>query len=132
MKKPMKYLTDYCREGLSQAYLKHGAFYAFSKEQLESSRVAGVEYCDMGCGLIAPIANAEALASDLTKVISEARATDLAENGWRKIVERQLRNHECFYTGDIEVCVEELKPYGITKDEIRVVFKDLLPTIDDL
>jgi hypothetical protein len=126
----MKYLTDYTRESQSKAMEQFGAFFAFSNEQLEEKRVQGVEYCNMGGGLIAPVGNADALYQALNRVIDDGRKMDMEENGRRKIIERELMNHECYYTGDLEPCVQGLALYGITAEEIRLVYKELLPTID--
>lgn len=126
----MKYLTDYIRESQTRTMEQFGAFFAFSNKQLDEKRVEGVEYCSMGGGLIAPVDNADELYQALNRVIAEGRAADLAENGKRKIIERELNNHECYYTGSIRVAVESLEPYGITEDEVRAVFKEVLPTVE--
>lgn len=126
----MKYLTDYTRIGQTKAMNQYGAFFAFSNDQYEENRVDGVEYCNMGGGLIAPVGNADALYQALNRVIDEGRKMDMEENGRRKIIERELMNYECYYTGDLFPCIEGLALYGITADEIRAVFKELLPTID--
>jgi hypothetical protein len=126
----MKYLTDYIRESQSKAMEQFGAFFAFTNAQLEEKRVAGVEYCAMGGGLIAPVGNADALYQELNRVIAKGREIDMEENGRRKIIERELMNHECYYTGDLHPCIDSLVPYGITEEEIRVVFKEELPNVD--
>ena len=60
---------------------------------------------------------------ELDKIHEAGVKQDLAENGKDGVIKRELGNYECYYTGDIETCVDALKSYGITEEEIRVVFK---------
>lgn len=114
------------------ALLEHsGAFYSFSQKQFEESRISGVEYSYLAGGLICPTAKAKSLVTRINQITHEGIRQDIEINGIDKIIERELRNYECFYVGDTADCVDALKIYGISKDEIDRVYSRVLPTIDD-
>ena len=55
----------------------------------------------------------------LNKMLENAIKQDLKENGKEKIIERELNNHECYYTGEIDQSViDSLSDYSISKKEI--------------
>ena len=64
----MKSLNDYTEQKVSELLSSMGAFYAFSKAQLEDKRQEGVIYCHMGHGLIAPKGKAKALFEGLAGI----------------------------------------------------------------
>lgn len=126
----MKYLSDYTEDLLSEAFKKNGAFFAFSDDQLNEKKVDGVEYASMGMGLICPKDNCKQMRADILEIGKLGREMDVAENGRDKIIERELYNHEAFYTMDIEDTFNVLECYGITENEIRVVYNNLLARDD--
>lgn len=67
----------------------------------------------------------------MSKIIKVGIQDDLRINGKANIIKRELFNYECFYTGDIDDCVDALKDYGINLEEIQQVYSKVLPTIDD-
>jgi len=116
----MKYLSNYI-EGKQTAILNEcGAFFAFSQKQLNEQKKEGVTYVLLGSsGLVCPKSNAQRLAEGLTRIASEGRKEDLAENGKKGVIHRELGNHEFSYTGDITDTVSALSGYGITEEEIQ-------------
>jgi len=120
----MKTLTNYTEKKVTAALERHGAFYAFGREQFEKKKAANIEYVSLRVGgLICPKENASELLGDLDRIHTEAIAEDVEENGLKAIVLRELWNHECFYTGEIDDAWEALKDYpGITEQLVIDIF----------
>lgn len=119
----MKYLSDYMQERQTVAFEQYGAFFAFSREQIEAKRQEGVKYVADGSGLICPKDNYEAFSKEIDTIYKESIQLDISENGIEAIIKRELSNHECYYTGEIDEAVEALKDYGITCEQVFHVFK---------
>jgi len=115
----MKYLSDYTNEKQTEVFKKFGAFFAFSNSQFEKNKKDGVDYVSLGAGLIAPKESGDDIVIALDKIQEEAMKQDIAENGIKGIIYRELGNHECQITGDPGEVIEALKPYGITKEQIK-------------
>jgi len=115
----MKYLTDYIAEDQTKTFKKHGAFFAFSNKQFNDQRIEGVLYVDSGGGLICPKDKAEELDRELLDIARHGIREDLAENGKRGVIHRELGNHEYSYTHDITDTAAALSDYGITEEEIK-------------
>lgn len=120
----MKYLQDYMSDKQTKAFNNAGAFFAFSNEQLEKRKKQGVKYANMGGGLVCPIDNCNTLKNELEKIYKEAIKQDIQENGLNAIIRRELNNHECYYTGNIDDCVEELADYPVTETDILKVYRN--------
>lgn len=118
----MNTLNDYTQDAVSAALDKAGAFFAFSNEQFAEKEKEGVEYVSLGAGMICPKENAKTLILEINSVHKEGVKRDLEENGKEAIIKRELANYECYYTGEIEDCVDALKDYSITEEEIYEVF----------
>jgi hypothetical protein len=114
----VKYLTDYTNDPITAAMEKAGAFFAFGDDQFNRKRKEGVKYLSMGMGLICPEENCDELARDIIRIGDEARAEDMKDHGKEAIIDRELANHECYYTGDPEPCIDALEGYPITREEI--------------
>ena len=115
----MKYLQSYTDKGISAAYKKAGAFFAFGNQQFNEQRVEGVEYVSLGGGTVCPKDTAKQFIEDITNVGEAGIAADLAENGKKAIIHRELANHEFCITYDIEQTSSALSGYGITDEEIK-------------
>jgi len=115
----MKYLSNYTEAKTTKALDEAGAFFAFGKKQFDEQKKEHVEYVSMGMGLVCPKANADTLARDLLRIGNEGRAEDLAENGKRGVIHRELGNHEYCVTYDITDTAMSLCGYGITDEEIQ-------------
>jgi len=118
----MKSLSDYMKDGQTEIFNSKGVFFAFSQAQLDESKKKGVEYVSMGAGMIAPKENAAAVMDALNALYVKSVKQDIAENGIDEIICRELINHECYYTCDIDDCVDALKGYAITREQIRSVY----------
>jgi len=118
----MKYLTDYMQEKQTEALNKAGAFFAFSEKQYNEQRVDGVVYNSLPGGLLCPEGKAKELLASLDTIYHEAIKQDIAENGIDAIIKRELANHECYYTGDIDDCIDKLVNYPVTAEQILEVF----------
>ena len=120
----MKYLAQYMEEKQTLAFEKYGAFFAFDNKQLKEEAVKGVEYMNMGGGMVAPINNCKALHEELDKIYKESIKQDISENGLEQIILRELNNHEAYYTGDTGSTIEALSSYPITVDNIEKLFNN--------
>lgn len=114
------------KDRISEVLKKHKAFFAFGTDQFHEQREEGVKYVSMGSGLICPKETYQELNKDLNKASKDNISDDLTENGKKKIIHRELANHEASYTGSIEQTVDALEGYGITEKEVRAEFKEYL------
>jgi len=126
----MPILSDYTDQPMTDLFESLGAFFAFSNEQLKEKCQDGVEYCNLGGGMIAPVDNAKELVEGITRITKEGVAKDLAANGKEAIIRRELFNYECFYINSYQECIEPLVRYGITEDEIRQAYNKIRTTED--
>lgn len=126
----MKYLSHYVEAAQTELFKTTGAFFAFSQKQFDEGMKEGVEYVALGCGIICPKENVEALEAGLQSTRETGIAQDLAENGKQAIIARELHNYEAFYTGDISEACGALSGYGISRDEVRAEYNKIAPTID--
>lgn len=126
----MKYLQDYMESAQTKLFADTGTIFAYSKKQYDAQAKAGVTYVNLGSGILCPEGNEEALAEGLKSIHVNAIAQDLAENGKEAIIERELHNHEAFYTGRLSDTVDALEGYEITREEIRHVYNRVAPTVD--
>lgn len=126
----MKYLSDYINDKQTAAFDELGAFFAFSDKQFNEAKKEGVEYCYVTAGLICPVGKTSELLTRLDTITKEGIAQDIAENGIKAIIRRELFNHECFYTNDICDCVEKLEGYNVSYDDIYQEFNHIRRTED--
>ena len=127
----MKYLSDYTQDKQTAVFDKFGAFFAFSTKQFDDKKRDGVKYASLGAGLIAPFYNADNLYHALDSINKSAIQQDIAENGIKGIIHRELGNHECqitMYYGDV---VDVLAPYGITASDIKAEFSEFMQVCID-
>lgn len=120
----MKYLQDYMSERQTAAFEKAGAFFAFGQSQFDEKKVEGVTYVNLNMGMLCPKDTAKTLLEELDVIYRESIQQDIAENGLNKIIIRELNNHECYYTGDYQDCVDKLEDYPITAEDVRAVFNN--------
>ena len=115
----MKYLTNYIEDAQTRCFNKAGAFFAFSNRQFDEAKKEGVEYFNMGAGLICPKVSADSLLRNLKSINKKGIKQDIKENGIKAIIHRELANHECQITMDITDCVNKLVDYPITREDIQ-------------
>ena len=121
----MKTLTDYTSDAISAAMEKYGAFFAFSNAQFEEKKVDGITYTQNSSGMIAPKENFKTLVQEIDKIYEDGIKQDIEENGIKSIIKRELRNYECYYTGEIDNAVDALEDYGITYEQVLNVYRGL-------
>jgi len=119
----MKTLNSYVSEATTQLFDKHNAFFAFSNKQFDEQCIEGVEYVSTDLGLICPKENVKQLMEELEAIHTKGVAQDIEENGVINIIKRELANYETYYTGDISDCVDALKSYNISREQILEVYK---------
>lgn len=114
------------RDRVGEALSKHKAFFAFSTDQFNEQKEEGVKYISLGAGMIAPKETYKQLIKDMNQASSDNIADDLNQNGKKKIIHRELANHEASYTHSIEQTVEALEGYGISAEEVQAEFGSYL------
>ena len=122
----MKFLTDYTDDLTSAELKKQGAFFAFGQRQFDEAKKEGVKYVRLFGGLICPKDNAEKLLENLDRINKQGIKKDLAENGKKNVIYRELANHEAQITYDITSTSAALSGYGITDEEIQAEFREFL------
>lgn len=120
----MKYLSNYTQDKQTALFKECGAFFAFSQKQLDYAKLPDVKYASLGSGLICPVTNIKKLAKRLFMIQKEGIAQDIEENGKDAIIQRELGNHECQITGDVDVVVKALEDYGITELEVQEGYRE--------
>jgi hypothetical protein len=118
----MNYLSDYTSAKQTQLWNDNGAFFAFSKKQLDEEKKEGVVYVSLGMGLIAPKENALKVIEGLESINTEGIKQDISENGIKAIIHRELANYEAQITGDISDTVQALEDYGITREQVSAEY----------
>ena len=127
----MKYLSEYMEDKQTEAFNHAGAFFAFSKNQLEENQVEGIDYCHLSSGLICPKDKASWLVDEISIIAENAIKQDIEENGIEGIIKRELSNHEAYYSYDIDATCEKLSDYpGITRKMIKEIFLAEYPKQD--
>lgn len=126
----MKTLNDYKDDAISALLDKYGAFFCFGSKQFEEKRKPEVKYTYCGAGLLVPSEHAHTVISGIIEIGDQAVEQDKQENGKEKIIERELFNHEAFYTNDISSTVEALQVYGYTQEDVWPIFVTLRKTVN--
>jgi len=120
----MKYLSDYMEQAQTDLFNKTNTFFAFSDKQFKEQYTDGIKYVDLGGGMITPTEHATKVIVELKMIYEKAMAQDLKENGIQGVIERELGNHEVYYTNDLEPVMEALKDYPeITQKNIIKVYQ---------
>jgi len=117
----MKYLSNYIESKQTELFNSTGAFFAFSDKQFNEGRAPGpIKYVSLGAGMICPKSNVKALLRGLSRINEEGIKADIAENGIKAIIHRELANHECQISMDISDAVDKLADYpGITEETVQ-------------
>ena len=118
----MKYLSDYTKQNITDLLKKYNGFFAFGQKQFDEQKKEGMKYVSRGSGLIHEAGKTKDFDKEFSNIIKEARKQDLKENGKEGIIKRELSNHECYYTGDIEQACDALKDYNINDEEVLKIF----------
>lgn len=122
----MKYLTHYTEAAQTELFKKYGAFFAFSDSQFDEQKKEGVVYVSLKFGLIAPKKNANKVMRGVIECGEKGRKADIEENGKEGVIKRELANHECYYTLNVDNCLKVLSKYDITSQEVAKIFQEQL------
>ena len=119
----MTKLTFNMQEKMTEVFNKYGVFFAFSDEQFLRQRVEGVEYTTFGAGSVIPVENYDAFMEEFNQ-LDDAHTKFKLENFTKEeLILEELRNHECFYTWEIDEVVELMKgKYNFTLQDVQEVF----------
>jgi hypothetical protein len=123
----MKYLSDYAEKAQQEVIDKAGAFFAFSNEQFKEQAQEGVNYVNLGIGLICPKATFKQLMIDIEEVTNEAMLQDIKENTPEGVMKREYFNLETQICNDgraFELMKDyaKLDPKGFSDKKIKEVF----------
>lgn len=120
----MKYLSNFIEQKQTNLFNKLWIFFAFSDKQFNEQKKEWVKYVTLWSGLICPKENVEQFIKEHSEIVSNWIQEDIKETWIQKIIERELSNHECYYTWDIEYAVDVLSDYGITREQILKVYRE--------
>jgi hypothetical protein len=124
----MKTLSNYIADEQTALFKKHKAFFAFNEGQLIEGRLENniddnTELVQIASGMLCPKENRRALRDEHADIIKRGIAQDIADNGIDAIIERELANHEAYYTGELEDTAQSLSGYDMTYEDIQRVYK---------
>jgi hypothetical protein len=100
-----------------------GVFWAFSIEQFKEQVPKGVKLVSIGMGGYMPKDNHQRLVEGLKEIKNYEKSIRKQIKAEEAIL-YELRNFECFYTGEIDDAVEALANLGITYEQVRTVYKN--------
>lgn len=121
----MKYLSDYVQDEQTKLFNRLGIFFAFDNKRFNEEKKDGVEYVWLGISwMCCPKENAKEFLEQHEKLIEAGIQQDIKENWIEKIIERELINHEAYYTGDIEDTIDALSGYNVNREQVEKVYKD--------
>jgi len=115
----MNYLSNYTDEKMTALFNRTGTFFAFSNKQFDEAKTDDVKYTSCGAGMICPTDNVDTLMTGLETIHSAGIAADMAENGAKAIIHRELANHEAQICGSIESTLDALAGYPITREDVQ-------------
>jgi hypothetical protein len=118
----MKGLSDYMAAAQTALFEKLGVFFAFSPQQFQEARKDGVKYVTLGHGLVCPKEHAEQVAEGVEQIHVQAVAQRMQDYTKTEIIEYELGNYECYYTGDWGDALDALQVYGYTGEDVRAVY----------
>lgn len=117
-------MSQFIQDKQTELFNRLGVFFAFSDKQFKEQAKDGVEYCTvLGAGDCVPKQHAKEFAEQLELIHKEGREKELAEKGLDQIIEDELANYECWYTGYIDDAMPSLEAYGATREQVLTVFR---------
>lgn len=107
--------------------LCHGAglFWAFSREQFEENKTPlepGDKYASIGAGGYLPKSNADKFVEGM-KAIELWRKAAVKQSKAEEVILYELKNYECFYTGELDDVMEVLAPLGYSYEQVKAVYQ---------
>ncbi len=111
---------------VSMAIKKHGAFFAFNKDQYDREAKEGIKYISLGAGLVVPESAHVELIADLNKASVQSVLDDKQGSSDKEIIWRELANHEAQISGSIDATVDALKGYNIPVEHVQAEYKEYM------
>lgn len=109
---------------LTEIFKQRQMFFAFSNEQFEKNKCAlkdGDKYTSFGSGGFLPNSELTAFKKDMQE-LDQWFKDEIKNNDLRKkLILDELNNHECFYTGDVQDCLDALGD-EYTFDEVYQIY----------
>ena len=103
---------------------KHGAFFAFSDEQIADQANDELEYCQYGYGLVGPVGGGASYHAE-SNALFDAFTLNVRENVDRTaFIKYELSNLECYVTYDIQEVLMLASHYwpDTTEDDVMAIF----------
>jgi len=120
----MKTLQDYIQDKQTALFDEYEIFFAFSQKQYSDKSKPNTEYVALDAGMMIPKnKNIKEFIDKLENIHKEGIEEDIKENGKKKIIWRELANHEAGYTGSPNDTIGHLEEYGFSEEEIRKEFR---------
>ena len=119
----MKNLNDYTSFKIDKILEDNGAFFDFSKSQFDKQKTEGTVYVQTEAGLLCPKDKAEQCLKAIDDCYEQAIQQRLSDYTKEEIIEYELGNYECYYTGDITNALDVLSNYKITPEEVLEVYQ---------
>tara|TARA_Y100000593_G_scaffold5367_1_gene10561 strand:- start:155 stop:565 length:411 start_codon:yes stop_codon:yes gene_type:complete len=119
----MKYLQNYLEDNQKKTDKKYGVFFAFNNSQFEEGcKKVGVnknnKVTRLYSGLYILSKNVNKYLNETEKNTENAIKQDIKENGVKKIVFRELGNHEYQLTQDTENILNVLEGYNFSNEQL--------------
>lgn len=118
---------------------EYQVFFAFNDEQ---AKVGMMKYgyketdmhmfADIGGGTILPKDNYKKFIEAHGAIVRTGILIDKQLHGLTAIIERELYNHECFYTGDYEPAFSALRGYDVTSKRVSDTFYRIIKINPDV
>lgn len=89
-------------------------------------------FTDIGAGTILPKENFKKFIEAHGALVRTGIRIDKQLHGLTAIIERELYNHECFYTGDCEPAFKALRGYDVTLQRVTNVFYRIIKINPDV
>ena len=113
-------------EAISKAIKDHKVFFAFSKEQFESSKTKleeGEEYIQLHVGGFIPKFQLDSFIKELDRIEKDFKNSILEHDLKERHIIYELQNHESFYTMDPSDAISALKNFYSEKEILEVFCK---------
>ena len=114
---------DQLRRAMSAILKKHGAFFAYSKEQYDQNAEPGVIYERTSSGMIAPKGESAKVMRLISEAADALRTYELKTEDPETIMHRVFANYECQIDGSPNDALYDLHAYGFTDEQIAEGFK---------
>lgn len=111
-----------------EKFNKTGVFWAFSNQQFEENKThkeaPDSEYISVGCGGYIHKSNREKLDNFFKVILPELRKEFVNNINIDDLIDYELSNHECYYTGEWYEIIDLIKDYepNIKAEDIKKVF----------